>query len=215
MPKCWKDKNRLYSLWNQIKYFPYSQGNGILRYYYNQGSNSYNSHVIVQDFAKSDGAPRNAIDFDSSSFAKVVALTICFPYDYINIKTYEITTTRLGCRPNEFSASTSVDGVNFYNSQSYKHPMTLGETKEFSYISNYSKCFRYSALTFIPECNNFNYHDIVQIELYGYLKSNFEIIQIGCSHTPKSNTMCSILLLVMLYIEWFVIRVKLFVLLLF
>lgn len=156
--------------------------------------------MIVQDFAKPDGDPSYATDFDSSSYARVVALTICFPYDYIKFNTFEITTTPYGCRSDEFSASTSVDGINFYGSQSYKHTMALSETKEFSYVSNYSKCFRYSALTFLPRCNP-TYHDIVQIELYGYLKSNFEIIQIGCSHTPKSNTMCSILLLVMLYIK--------------
>ena len=113
-----------------------------MRYLYDTYKLLYPQYFTLEESCHySDYRIDKAFDFDFSANSYWIShdptiyfIIICFPFNFLTIESFEITTTKGGCRPAQFSVEVSVDGRNFVGNQEYVYTMNPGETKQFFMI---------------------------------------------------------------------------------
>ena len=161
-----------------MKFFPYKQTNGILRYFFDHQRAFYNgilsidSQILNGTYEQNN--VHNAFDFNKNTYwiqdinaeEKINWISFCLNYYPVKITHYEISTTNMGNRPVNWTFSVSNDGKTFVNEQVSYHPMETGEIYPVSYrTSEAYHCFKYTH-TGITEQGGYR-SDIVQFEIFG------------------------------------------------
>lgn len=174
-------------------HFSYLAKNGILRYLYNLYGNEYYETIVLDESDHfSNFIVRNAFDFNFSGYSYWGSNTnqgyfsVCFPFHYLTIESFEITTTSHQCRPIKFAAEVSENGRNYKGYQEYNYAMGISESQKFSfsYNTNFVRCFRLYTLQ--SACAGSSGSDIEQIEFFG----NFFEINLVQSPKPIYLTCC-------------------------
>ncbi|EAX86309.1 hypothetical protein TVAG_450280 [Trichomonas vaginalis G3] len=129
---------------------------------------------------------KKAFDFNFDPSEYWVANTyngyfkICFPFHYLSIESFEITTSSKDCRPVKIAAEASANGIDYRGRQEYEPRMEKGTTKQFLFNYNTSliKCFKFYSIQ--STCQDMG-GDINQFEFFGYLYDiNATMKHFGC-----------------------------------
>ena len=193
---------------------PHTPNQGVLKYLWNRYNQYYYSYVNVTATSHSDSFfPKNAVDFDSSSYwftnendDNDPHLIFCLNNYKFRLTGYEITTTNLWCRPHHWKIIVSqnnnlwIENTDTINEQSLEKQLEGGKPHYYEFETNgIYQCVQIKHITdVLPNSGCKLGFDLVQIELFGEIFSIYDNFQ-HCTSFIKH--LSSILFLFSIFIK--------------